>query len=347
MVNFNSVEDRLKLSNACNKLYWGSLLSLVPITIFGPRFSNLGVLLVEFVSLFGKYQFTKNLYKCDEYKRLNEVYDEILNNLVELANEFGLKNPLEILVFFRILISNGYLSYDRYCDIRMKKNLANEDIIMGSISLNNHGVCRHIGTMVDDFSHKMNYDAQKVLGHRFNPSIILEEDFIPMDFLFKLLRGEMDSEELDEFLKKLANKTDEQILLMLDNTDLQSNHLLNLINYEGNSYYIDATLDSFLLPYNDKEVLISNNGSYFRAQMSPLERRVWEIEPIKRLPSLSLDEQKNIYNKCFDILFDNLDMFEKFNASNKDILEYAEHLYSILSLVPYNNPEEQKRLKNK
>ena len=93
MVNFNSVEDRLKLSNACNKLYWGSLLSLVPITIFGPRFSNLGVLLVEFVSLFGKYQFTKNLYKCDEYKRLNEVYDEILNNLVELANEFGLKNP--------------------------------------------------------------------------------------------------------------------------------------------------------------------------------------------------------------------------------------------------------------
>ena len=94
---------------------------------------------------------------ASDYKQLNEMYREVVSNIVEFYNDLGLDNPLSICGVYQYMYRKGYLSRNGHFayspDMKDIADLYGVDIIRGT------GVCRSISSMLIDIYRKSGYES--------------------------------------------------------------------------------------------------------------------------------------------------------------------------------------------
>lgn len=130
-----------------------------------------------FLSLsFMKNKINKELGRTVDPKlkiELLNLYKEILNNLKELNDKFDNENLIERYSLLEYLYNNKYLSING--DKKVIDNGILEADMMGALSLNGHGVCRHTSFLTEDYLKMFNYDAGVLTGlHESNPVKVIE-----------------------------------------------------------------------------------------------------------------------------------------------------------------------------
>ena len=100
------------------------------------------------------------LRDTEEYKSCSELYDSVVTDIARFLRSLGLKDSLDIGLFYEYLLYNGFLSapgtfaYHKYSyDGGVCPEIYGARISSGS------GVCRHIATNLKDIYEKMGFTA--------------------------------------------------------------------------------------------------------------------------------------------------------------------------------------------
>ncbi len=104
------------------------------------------------LSLLGAYiasKLSSNIYNTTDAKKLKELYETMVKNIVVLANEFGLENPYEIFSLHTKLVNEGYLSHNHKYNYSLN-NVVDCTNFSGSTIFAGRGVCRHNTTLLTD-----------------------------------------------------------------------------------------------------------------------------------------------------------------------------------------------------
>lgn len=266
-----------------------------------------------------------------DVQELRSLYDDFIKKYNELNKLLGLKDPYEIQLVYQYLYKNGYLSKDKNFEFNNRKH---KDIsyILGTEVINGSGVCRHIASLLSDILNDYGILSTRLGVNTHYYYIDLKE------------KGNMSKEEVEAWARE--NIVDEDrlslFLYSLSKTDGQSykvecvdytklhpiskligNHAITYANYDGKSYYLDPTQDSFYRR-SDKngslydffnQVDIKNGGVEYDK-----ERYKKCIKLINEgLPSISFEEQKEIENRTNELIISSNNLFEEFYKDNEEL----------------------------
>lgn len=269
---------------------------------------------------------SKEIAKKDEdIKTINTICNEIIDNIVRLAKEFNVDNPIDAFYLFCLMYEYGCFSYDLNNFHKLKMSVYKDENLMGSLTLNGHGVCRHEAVFLQKLYTKLGYESDVACGYcqKINPLTL--NDF-SKDYQFM---KDASKQEIDEFfLKKYTDvkikhhspKFSEKGYVNHALTRVDFNNYIILTDPVNSSIFCKIAADiysSLLLPLctfvlDEKRTEIFND--------------LIEIKTIEEKPELDSDR---ILSQIFEsgIKFLNKeDVFHSFHKNNLNMLEEAENL---------------------
>ena len=241
-------------------------------------------------------------------KAMSNSYNKILKKFNELANELGVKEPINLFLLYTFMYSNGYLSYDKDFDFG-----SSPDIIcnFGSSVINGKGVCRHIASLFTDilnFSENNGIKAGTIGVYAYD-------------------------NQLDDNENELVNKSIDKNLLLKPIYKILGNHAITMCEYEGKLYAFDPTNETNLKIIDPKKLIFRGYGldcKYLNNVINFLKRN--NIEMIRILKKrnfyiYSEDDLKKVedFGKLIE---ENKDKIEKFYEDNKDLYSIISRRYS-------------------
>ncbi|MGN0966166.1 MAG: hypothetical protein ACI4OP_01020 [Candidatus Coprovivens sp.] len=110
------------------------------------------------------YNLVLRLEETDVYRRMSENYFTFVHKVAEFAKQFGLKSSKEVLLFFEVMIQNGYFSETSNHEYR-KYNYIYPEVhgTLGSQVMTGSCVCRHMSSLFSDLMYQMNMTGCNVV----------------------------------------------------------------------------------------------------------------------------------------------------------------------------------------
>lgn len=161
-------------------------------------------------------------YRKEDNGITEYFYPNLLNKMKKLADEFGLKNTLELSNLYTYLLWNGYLSKNKknvYC-------IENRKLILGLFwadIMDGVGVCLNHADMLKDFLNICGYDASMMInfcGENIDKAY-------KIDIERSITKGKISSKISSFFMSPLIKKI--------------GNHAFTLVYDNGKPYIYDST----------------------------------------------------------------------------------------------------------
>mgnify|MGYP004553566417 FL=1 len=250
--------------------------------------------------------------KDEDIKLINTICDEIINNIVKFANTLEVKNPLDAFYFFCEMYNNGYLSYDLNNKHFMKFPYYKDFELRSALTLNGHGVCRHISTFLKEFYKKLGYESDVVYGFMKE---INADDFRRINEL-----PANDKDVAKTIAKTISNLKDIKLNLLFSKFRYL-NHAVTRVNFDDMTLLTDASNSMMLFP-KLKDVFYS----------SPSFKLLFILDEDAKKKEIEEKYEYNYEKLLFQILESALkykrekDLFKNFHKDNLDMLEEAESL---------------------
>lgn len=250
--------------------------------------------------------------KDEDIKLINTICDEIINNIVKFANILEVKNPLDAFYFFCEMYNNGYLSYDLNNKHFIKFPYYKDFELRSALTLNGHGVCRHISTFLKEFYKKLGYESDVV--YRFMKEINAD-DFRRINEL-----PANDKDVAKTIAKTISNLKDIKLNLLFSKFRYL-NHAVTRVNFDDMTLLTDASNSMMLFP-KLKDVFYS----------SPSFELLFILDEDAKKKEIEEKYEYNYEKLLFQILESALkykrekDLFKNFHKDNLDMLEEAESL---------------------
>ena len=250
--------------------------------------------------------------KDEDIKLINTICDEIINNIVKFANILEVKNPLDAFYFFCEMYNNGYLSYDLNNKHFIKFPYYKDFELRSALTLNGHGVCRHISTFLKEFYKKLGYESDVVYGFMKE---INADDFRRINEL-----PANDKDVAKTIAKTIANLKDIKLNLLFSKFRYL-NHAVTRVNFDDMTLLTDASNSMMLFP-KLKDVFYS----------SPSFKLLFILDEDAKKKEIEEKYEYNYEKLLFQILESALkykrenDLFKNFHKDNLDMLEEAESL---------------------
>lgn len=250
--------------------------------------------------------------KDEDIKLINTICDEIINNIVKFANILEVKNPLDAFYFFCEMYNNGYLSYDLNNKHFIKFPYYKDFELRSALTLNGHGVCRHISTFLKEFYKKLGYESDVVYGFMKE---INADDFRRINEL-----PANDKDVAKTIAKTISNLKDIKLNLLFSKFRYL-NHAVTRVNFDDMTLLTDASNSMMLFP-KLKDVFYS----------SPSFELLFILDEDAKKKEIEEKYEYNYEKLLFQILESALkykrekDLFKNFHKDNLDMLEEAESL---------------------
>ncbi len=222
-------------------------------------------------------------------KKVAFLYDNILNNYVNLQKSLGFDNPLSMYSLYCFMYSNGFLS--RYHCFYGKTDVYNCEISLGLNVIFGEGCCRHIACLFDDILKKT-----EMRGYQLN---VYNESYA----------------------EKMKNKSFAHKF-----AKIVGNHVINAVLYDRLVYYFDPTyhriytLNGDVL--SDDEMSYRLKKSYFHFQNGVSYRMFDEI-----ISMPDYDGGYDEFYDDMLVYMDNEDIFEDFYNDNYRMYREAKDEY--------------------
>lgn len=250
--------------------------------------------------------------KDEDIKLINTICDEIINNIVKFANTLEVKNPLDAFYFFCEMYNNGYLSYDLNNKHFIKFPYYKDFELRCALTLNGHGVCRHISIFLKEFYKKLGYESDVVYGFMKE---INADDFRRINEL-----PTNDKDVAKTIAKTISNLKDIKLNLLFSKFRYL-NHAVTRVNFDDMTLLTDASNSMMLFP-KLKDVFYS----------SPSFKLLFILDEDAKKKEIEEKYEYNYEKLLFQILESTLkykrekDLFKNFHKDNLDMLEEAESL---------------------
>lgn len=250
--------------------------------------------------------------KDEDIKLINTICDEIINNIVKFANTLEVKNPLDAFYFFCEMYNNGYLSYDLNNKHFIKFPYYKDFELRCALTLNGHGVCRHISIFLKEFYKKLGYESDVVYGFMKE---INADDFRRINEL-----PTNDKDVAKTIAKTISNLKDIKLNLLFSKFRYL-NHAVTRVNFDDMTLLTDASNSMMLFP-KLKDVFYS----------SPSFKLLFILDEDAKKKEIEEKYKYNYEKLLFQILESTLkykrekDLFKNFHKDNLDMLEEAESL---------------------
>lgn len=279
----------------------------------------------------------KSFEKTKEFVQLEDLYNEFIENYVELNDMFGINNPIQIFELFDLLLHLGLLSNKRiytYSD----NEVLDYYRFLGSNILTGNGVCRHTSAMLSDIFVKKGIDSDQLIGfqityNKLAATINEELSYQEIMKIFDKISNIEYNEEtfLDEILAIFDNKTLESLFNIFKNDKgiITPNHAITYAFKDNMSYYLDPTNSSTFQRYVDDKHILYNNDTIFHFTLSPFKRSLKDKitnapKRYRKIDNLIMADYptENIkdtefYKQEIDTLVErNLDIFYRFYRQN-------------------------------
>lgn len=249
-----------------------------------------------------------------EYKELNSLYNELLENTAEFYKELGLNNPVEIFAIFVFMYRSGYFSYNK--EFKYSTNMKDFAKLNGIDVIRGKGVCRSISSMLTDIYRKMGMNSSNLTVRANDESI---------KNLQKLGPIKLEKEPSSKRFVKVVTTITKYIPL--------SNHLITTVESDGINYIFDPTNDGYLYSGEKDRLIIPNRNEYMNNYSLGLITTLLNllgaynngINIFKKIDQLDLPNLKEeyyelTYNKTIENYTKNTDIFKKFYEYNKEII---------------------------
>lgn len=242
------------------------------------------------------------MYDREKYKNIEKQLDTILDNVLLLADDLGLKGDLDIFTLVTLLISNGYLSKDKnYNTVDNVEDLGiyeNPIMELGVVPLIKDGCCRNSASLA---------------------KLMLDRFFIENDITAALrITDEIDSESLLDISEQIEQES-------------LCNHAMGIVNINDKRIAFEVVplfgANLYSINNNITTRFLSSSNSHLVYNYSPFfegKKNFSEITPI------SLDEQEYILRSCNNtslIINANSYLLEEFYENNKPTIKNIEQDY--------------------
>ena len=278
-------------------------------------------------------------------KDINEVrklYYEFITNYNKLNKTFDLNEPIEIYAMYNYLLYSGYLSSGKNFKFSNEKtrditSLNGADIIVGT------GLCRHISSALTDILNDYGIDAGTLCMHctpinvdiciTDKPKCSREElvewinnnvtDRNQYESLMHIIERVVDEMHGGVEIKELPNKDDFEAKL----GKLIGNHAITYAYKDGKSYFLDPTNSRTYRMYKSTKTLYFNDTkcpikTITAMPLNSLQQHIRMKKQIsKHYPSISMEEEKEIFNTTLDMCKNNMDVFENFYSENSKLYD--------------------------
>jgi hypothetical protein len=265
-----------------------------------------------FIDCIGSY-YTYKL--TSDYRQIKVLYSNVISSMVNLANEFGFKDPVELFSMFVYLYRNGYLSYTGEFTYNM--NLKDLPGLGGADVIRGKGVCRNLASMFTDLSLEFGFNATSLAVCATKESVVNQQ---------KLCDTPINKSGSNQKLLKTIADTSIAIGA--------GNHLISQINYNGHNYLLDPTNDGMLRYDKDsKRLYVGNPDNHMRyvPTVQLFNRLLGNMKTYNLHTGFDnpIDEEtyREIYTRTLVFLKDNVDIIQEFSKCNHGLYE---ELYNLL-----------------
>lgn len=203
----------------------------------------------------------------EEYQQIDRLYNQAVENMKNLFEALELNNVISIFAAFVTLYRNGYFSHNQQFIYSM--NLKDFPLLEGTDVLCGEGVCRSIASLLTDIYSQMGFKSDVLIVQATRQGI----DHLQNLNQYKLIK--------DEKSKKYA-----QIIEKVTTLIPFPNHLITLVEENGEQYLLDPTNDGFLFYEHFGIIRNANNLDYRMINFSILKQieSIIGVFPIKYSP---------------------------------------------------------------
>lgn len=342
---FNKISYN-KYKNISKFLWLSSCGLYVADNILPSQISSLGLdnslIMLELSTLLSYIymELSNNKYQTKEFIEIKSLYQEFLSNYNKLNNDFNFDDVIQIYTMFYYLLNNGYLSKDKIFTYNNEKS-KNIKSLNGINIFSGNGVCRHIAPMLTDI---LNYNQINA----YNLACIIRNSQVEINYLKE---EKYSKEELIDWILKNSHsfELENKLKLLLDtayqnNIYLEfkrifdeekniieknwSNNVIVFAKKDNNSYFLDPTNQIiYRTSEDDKNILYDANYNYQVTLKNKDSILISTYKDYKRLNSelekdmtfISLDEENEMIKSTLNICNLNLDLFENFYNTNKEL----------------------------
>ena len=278
------------------------------------------------------------IQKSQEYRRFKEIYKEIMDEYSKLNVSYNLKTPTEIYALFDIVYKSGFLSIASDGKCRMTKY---DNDLMKELTLNNHGVCRHVATMLTDVYTRLGYTASPIVVATPEMKEEVKEVEIPaevkeqMEKLQQMFQIEINGHKVTPDEIKIGEaKMFETRLIPQPITDKQvkyGNHAITRVNSNGYSFNFDPMKRAIYIP-GEGDYFISDDKEQIR--FSPKGTKRFNdklgIKTQEQLDTLPMEEQFESVCVTQERIIEHQDDLKDFRNTILPKLEESEEMYKLI-----------------
>lgn len=312
-------------------LWLGSYIALPPLY-------SLPALAAYFTAMLTSSYQASRIPLTEEYKRFKEIYREIIKEYINLNENFDFKSPIDIYALFDLVYKHDIFSINVDKQYRMTKY---DTEFMKELTLNSHGVCRHVATMLSDIYTQMGYQASPIVVATPSMKQEVKEVEIPeeikkqMEELQKAIKIEIDGHIVTPEEMKIGEaKFFETRFIPQPITDKQTklgNHAITRVNDSEYTYHFDPTKRAIYVP-SEGDYYIDNSGENIRYSSKGTKRfnSKLGIETVDLLNTQSIEEQFHQICTTQNIIMKRQDEIIDFSKLIKPKLEEAEEMYKLI-----------------
>lgn len=332
-------KDVYKSYKNCKNLTILSIVGLAGGTILT---GSINFFIVAFYLTVMAYRGCKENYiaigECDEYQRINQIYEYVLEELLSNMSNFDTISIEDIYAYYSYVINNGYLYAKRDMPLAENKILY-ERKILKALSLNNHGICRNLTPLLTDLINKKGYTAINLVCDALHEKREIDVEYTKEETA--LIFDDSKLREVAHIIgsKKMEIAIDEYVKKFPLRRKYNENHVITQAMDDTYTYYLDATNFEIYIPIQGREKeYISNMFNFMSIEKDPKR----ELKSADGLVTVYNLEEKE-FKDAFEVVY-NLYMKEKIFLENSDIfmnmykeilpaLEEAEDIYKRI-LIP-------------
>lgn len=263
-----------------------------------------------------------------DIREIKELYDELINDFSFLIEDFEFENPVEIFALYNYMLHKGYLSKTRYYE---HEHPSYGDIfsLYGANVVTGGGLCRHDAAFLTDVYNKTGINSQilTVYLNDIEAQICEFRKFVSvLEIELKTTTDLNRKIEIEELLKIYKSKLKTMKNKFEPLKKMNGNHVITLSEYDGKSYFFDATNEVMYKKYDmDSSYIISNKtgrvkiakGGYFGQKLDKEETNRKLI-----LPETDIFDDKKLFNNTTKLCKENRDVLDSFK--NQHISLYNE-----------------------
>lgn len=285
-------------------------------------------------------KFEAEMFNSVEIRKMQEIYRSILKKYIEINHTFDFKKPLDVFTLFNFAVRNNFFSITNKREMILSKQF--DTMLVRELSLNGHGVCRHISAMLTDVYKELGIQSE--IGICLTPKIIQvvkpfdEEDKEILksitEEMQKITQLKINGQPItfDDMIKNPPMKIVDEQVPPTKKELKNGNHAITLATDDLYTYYLDALNSNVFTGTDAINELISEQGT--KIKMMPTSGKIvnskYEIKTCELKEPAPMDFMLQELRIAETKIMKNEDILESFQKDIKDELEEAEELHRLI-----------------